>query len=379
MFRLPSLIPLFVSVGLLACLVFPSGCASTKGPPAGSVPSERVLAAWMRKAKDPAIHWVRMGMDDNNEIIYANANRVNGGKFIELPFETVGALPYPVVEQLRQDGKKQRILFDSSSRHNWTDFGSAVANNTIPLKIESVQVAPRHVKDSLASARSIAGVLRLGNGRVESAVVNVRPVYETVGPLDRGVRGKKWRPNLVVGNELLAQFQTVHFDFPRKRLVLSSTSPYTVEPDSGAVDVPMKIYKGAATVPAKINGSGQRGLIVDTAGNFALAVPKPSGKTASLQIGELVFDSVPVVSTSSLGLGVPEVPRVGLQLLRQYRLTFEHPPTPEGGATNWRMILENPFIEEGGGKLPGRKFMKRWDGSLTDGVGTTRSPDGVTP
>lgn len=319
------------------------GCATTKGPPSGAVPTDRQLASWLRKSKDPSLFWVRMGLDETNEPIYDNANRVGGSKYTELAFaKTKSALPIPVIEVPGRDGDF-RILFDTSSRYSFVDFDTAGILNAIPLSIRSLRLRPKHVNDPRDSYRTLASVFKIGNIRVDSAALAVRPMYGSLGPVGRGVQLGKGRPNATLGNEIQAQFRAVHYDFPRRRVVLSTTLPYTIEPDSGAVTVPLRIYSGGSTVPVSIAGGETRGAILDTVGNYALALPEGGGKPVSLRIGELVFDAVPTVSTSSQNFANDHVPRIGLHLLQQYRVTLEHTPNPDGGAKEWRCIFEEPY------------------------------------
>jgi hypothetical protein len=97
---------------------------------------------------------------------------------------------------------------------------------------------------------------------------------------------------------------------------------YTPRVDRLLAKIPCRFVHGALAAQGAINGKPTT-VLLDTAGDFAAALPDPDSDTVrQISLGDLVLRNSPAVSCTQMNLGMPSYPRVGLHLLGRYQITL---------------------------------------------------------
>jgi hypothetical protein len=267
--------------------------------------------------------------------VFEGANRLHRGQRQPIPFLAAEPEHMPLVHIAGADRKTFPALLDTSSGKSWLDLETAAGLGLQTLN-PGDQAPPTHVLDTRQGYAGAVPKLRFDHIHVETALFYMRGAKGSLGALARGLA--KPVPNAVIGSEMMAHFQFFQIDWPARRAFLSVTTPYSAHADQLLAKVPARYVHGALAAEGAVNGQEQV-IILDSAGDFAVALPDPPGdRVRQISIGDLVFRNVPVVSCFNQDLGVADYARIGTHLLARLRMTlgdegriiyFERPPTPE--------------------------------------------------
>lgn len=298
--------------------------------PEGDPLTKDEIKTFYEQGKDPRRFWLTV-YDSDAGPVFSNDFRTHPHQYCLLPFKSGRDSLLPVIQFQGRGPARFRALIDTSSSEVWASFPAAADMGFSPLNNPPYRLFPVHVDDPIPGFMCAGDRFRLDQLQLETPLVFARAAHGSLGPLQRGAKGA----DAVFGMRFLKIFQTVQFDFPGRELVLAVDSPHKPDPKRLAATVPYSSHLGALTVKGSVGGQPAN-LLLDTAGPFGLALAAPPAQPiGEVRLGELVFRDVMAAAAADHGLGMPDSPRVGLDLLARYKVTidsekkviyFEEPP-----------------------------------------------------
>ncbi len=301
-----------------------AGCVS--GAPRGdAVPmTQSEVDGALRDARDPRTFFLTVYQDEDANPVFVGGNRQNLDRVASLDFAPIGEKPLPVVEVRAGDAERACwALTDTTSPASWTGLQGARRLGLVPLGNPVYMATPYHVVDEVPGYLCVLPSLALEGGlRVDNALFYARSAKGPLWPLSRDPGAARVR--FVLGMDILRSFSYVQWDFPSRRLVLSSVRPYRPDPRSVLALVPLETSTGALTVRGVVAGREQT-VLIDLAGDYDLAVEKPPlGLVRQVSVGDLVLRQLRSVPTREMGFGFREHARLGLGVLARYRVTVDN-------------------------------------------------------
>lgn len=306
---------------LLPAVLLMTGCATDKDRNAPRNVTQDRVSAFLSKAEDPRRHWLNVYQSENGPV-FVGSHRLHANQQESLEFESRRKSKAPVIEIRGHGDYSYPALLDTSARENWIALDGALEMGLIPMGPPAYERTPRHVYDPTVGYLCLATKLRMGQFHIENALFYTLTSQIALGPVARNIQRPP--PRMVLGCALLRALRYLQLDYPEKKAILSSTLPF--EPVSGRLlaEVPMMDWNGIMAVRGRIDGLSTI-IILDSAGDFELAMRTPAKERVDqLSAGNMVWRQVQVTDTESLNLGYPDTPRIGRQLLRKYRVTFDN-------------------------------------------------------
>lgn len=81
--------------------------------------------------------------------------------------------------------------------------------------------------------------------------------------------------------------------------------------------------EGAYVVQGRINGR-KTDVVLDTAGNYEVALPAATESPPSIELGTLVLQPAKTIDRETAGLGPGRRIQIGRKLLGKYKVTFDN-------------------------------------------------------
>jgi hypothetical protein len=303
-----------LAVGFVAATVSWSGC-QTPVAEKGDLSNDQ-LKQFFATARDPRRFWITVYQSENGPV-FVGGNRLHPEQIAQLPFESANRSSAPIV--LTSEGIP--ALIDTSSKESWMDFATAQRTGIIPLGPPAYTAKPEHTTEDAAGYLSVAANMVYDQLFVESALFYVRGARGPFGPLAR--KQSHPTPNLILGCSQLNAFRSVQLNYPARTVLLSTTRDYQPSETNLIASVPLVDVRGAYGAEGMIDGRAQT-FIIDSAGDFAVAMANPpTNKLRQVSVGDLVFRQVDAVFDDAWGLGLTNYPRIGRQLLQEFKITFD--------------------------------------------------------
>lgn len=307
------------SLNLCMGLMLVSGCRSRPVDQIQPMTAGQLRAVFSR-AQDPRRFWITVYGSEEGAV-FANANRLHPEQVVALPFEGGKNHPdWPLVAIEATDGSTFRALLDTSSRDSWGAPDFVLGLRGTPLGPPAYEAVPEHVLEPVKGYACVIPTLRYDLMQMENVVVYLRAAAGPLGYLARRDE-KKTPPVLVLGMSWVNVFSFVQLNYPEQLLFLSSTSAYGPSADHLIAEVPLKTVRGALAVEGLVDGE-PRTLILDSAGDFELAMNEPPAEPVRVSVGDLVFPRVQAVAGREHALGLPDHPRLGAKWLSKYKITI---------------------------------------------------------
>lgn len=298
-----------------------AGCASPSGweqPGPGTALTPAEIRGFYQRAQDPRRYFLTV-YDSPGGPVFQGAYRPHPNQQCVLPFVSPRGSPAPIIEFRERSPDPYRALVDTSSSEVWAALPAAAAMGLVPLNNPAFYLLPAHVKDTVPGYLCAGDKFRLDPVHLEVPLVFARGARGSLGPLGRG------HPSVpfAFGMRLLQAFRTVQFDFPRRELRLAADAPYTPNPETLAATVPCSMRLGGLSVDGTINGAPAT-FLLDTAGGFGLVhAGAPGQPLQQVRIGGLEFTDLVPEDPAAHGLGMTDIPRIGLGLLSRFRVTLD--------------------------------------------------------
>ena len=297
-------------------------CSCMTGRVESSIPrNDPRVKAFLAQSKDPRRYWLHV-YDSNNGPIYVGGHRLHPNQIATLPFASLKLRTAPLVRLQTTSEDEHLALLDTTTKESWISFEAALKIGLIPMGPPPHELVPIHVKDTSLGVLGLLSKLRFDTLHMENALFHARLTDKGLGPL---VRDRfRWKPQIVVGYDMLGAFRFVQFDFANREVMLSSTLPY--EPNEQNLVATVRLQEIGGVVTAKGTIDDYQGpIIIDVAGDYHIASTKPNAEYAQhVGLGELVFRHVPAVNVDDAGLGYPAYPRIGRKLLSRFKVTLDN-------------------------------------------------------
>lgn len=211
-------------------------------------------------------------------------------------------------------------MIDTSSAHSWMAMHEASSATVTPLAPPAYRTRAEHVDDSVDGYLGYLDNLKLETLRVESVLTFVRGSWDGLEIVARGV--EKPVPGMVLGMKFLEPFAFVQFDFAARVVRFSADRAYQPDKKLLLASAPFESGGGPLQVVGSINGEPER-IVLDTAGRFGVVLPSEKGGILRhLSIGDLVLRDL-VISSDDTARNASPQPRVGLEILSQFRMTLD--------------------------------------------------------
>lgn len=304
---------------LILCL---AGCSTP--PDEHIVPfSQNQTQALFARARPPQAFGLTVYSTDRGPV-FAGAHRIHAGQLAQMPFINK-ADPLAIEINLTARGIKEiPTLVDTASRENWITASLAASMGVVALAGPNpYHVNAVHVYDEIGGYAGLMHKIMMDKLHVENVVFHMRGATGPLGPPARWLQDPT--PQAVLGAPFLRAFSFMTIDFAQRTAFFSATSPFPApESETLLARVPLIDVRGVLGVEGTLNGEPTT-FIIDTGGDFELVQNDPTDPTIRrVTAGDLVFPpEVKTQSAREIGLGEIEYPRIGRELLRHYRVTFD--------------------------------------------------------
>lgn len=294
-----------------------SGCRSSKSNVVQPMP-DSALRAIFAKAQDPRRYWLTpYGSEEGT--YFANAHRVHPEQVVERAFISPKNSLSPVLAVQTVRDNEYPALLDSSSRDNWIGPWGAQVMEAVPLGPPAYESLPEHVLEPVKGYACLLPKVRMDTLHMENAIFYLRAAYGPLGFLARS--DQKPAPIAVLGTAFMQSFSFIRLNYRERKALFSSTATFAPSPERLLAAVPLKTVQGALAVEGSLDGEPAT-IILDTAGDYEIAVAEPSGTPVRLSLGDLVYPRTAPMAARDQALGLPDHPRAGARLLAKYIVTF---------------------------------------------------------
>lgn len=305
---------------LLATLVLLIGCATVPDEVEDRPLTKDELRVLLAGAKDPRTLWITV-YEGKAGPVFDNVFRVRENQGAFLPMLGAEGEP-PRIEVAGARSEEMPALLDPSSPDSWTTVSASAQLTTTPLGPPYYQVEPGHLETEDLGFLVQASVLKAGAVWMDAPLLSVRGATGGLEAFARGAEDPE--PVLVLGNDFLRAFRFVQFNFPKRRVVLSTSDPYRADERTLLARLPLYSIAGAVGTEATVNGR-KTTVLLDPAGTYGVAAPKESMQSSyDVRLSGLFLPEQPGASSESLGLKASDYPRLGLRALERYIVTLDY-------------------------------------------------------
>lgn len=318
--RLQHLSPTYLASAALALLV--TSCMSSGNPRKGTPATAGEVNAMLSEARDPRRLFITVYRSKDGPV-FADATRPHPGQREE--FELVKAVAgFGPVFNIKDESKDPvPFLIDLRSKQSWVDFQTALRLRIRAIGPDPYSAYIDHIADPTEGFIGVAENLSFSRMlTLESAIINVRPYIESLGPLNRG--WTKPEPLVVLGLETLRAFKAVQLDFPGGKVRFSVDGGYKPSPSLLLASLPARVGKLGLEVDGILDG--YKGPVhFDLAGRFAVAAPDPArDHMQQVTLGDFATRNVEVIDADNLGLQSGGIPSVGYELFKDLIVTIDN-------------------------------------------------------
>ena len=304
-------------LAVAACAIL-AGC-KTPAVPEGTRLTDEELSTLYQNAIDPRTASITT-YESAAGPVFNGANRVHRGRQQKLEFIEKEGSTLPVIHMSGRGGPLVALI-DTSSFKSWANLDAASLLGLGMLN-PGDQTLATQVVDAVPGYAGLADTVWFDKLRMESALFYLRAAKGSLGPLSRNLTDPA--PQVVLGSDMISAWAFVQINWSARTVVMSSTTPYRVDPNSMIVHLPLSYADGAMTVKGAINGV-PTDIVIDTGGDYNLALPDPESETVrQISIGDLVLRHVSCVPSDTMDFGHSDIPRVGVQMLSQFKVTFDN-------------------------------------------------------
>ncbi|HPV47084.1 MAG TPA: hypothetical protein PLD40_05815 [Kiritimatiellia bacterium] len=306
------------------------GCASP--PPLRQTPlTQDQVDQFLTGGRDPRMYGITVYPDAAGPR-FEFANRPHPGQSVRRDFVTPRGLPFPVIQAQSAITDPFPMLLDTSARQTWAVM-SALKGLEYRLVAPPTGEYADHVRTEIPGYAGVGNKLIMGKLHMEYPIFYVAPAAGMLGALNRIAPGEPTsakptareklarKISVVMGAAAMRNFAFVRFDFPARAVSFSVTRVYQPSAPNVVAGLPLRDWRGRPAVAATLDGQPLT-LVLDTAGDFDLALPGEHAAAGTLRFGDWAVDVEPRTHHE---LGLPErfPARLGLGVLSQLAVTLD--------------------------------------------------------
>ena len=316
-------LPIYLTLFLL------SGCITNDDPETEIILSQSRQKTYLSQAKPPQQFGFEIVSADDGITYFGRARlHHNQSAVAEISKEA-----YPIIS-VRGHFRRARMnaLVDFSSPSSWLEFSQSQKFSAKFLGINN-DVMPYRGGNSIGEANAYASVisqLRIDQLFMENVPFYTRMAEGSLGPLARKIQSPK--VDAVLGYDNLRNFEFIQMDLSHRRILFSSTKPYTPNDELLVDTVKILNLPGYGLAVAGSINNQPWPILLDFAGNYHFSRGDVNTKsTAVVGLGKLSFENVPTLLLPRHNAP----PRAGRKMLSPYVITicyrqgvvyFERPP-----------------------------------------------------
>ncbi|MBP7276089.1 MAG: hypothetical protein KBA51_07790 [Kiritimatiellae bacterium] len=295
-----------------------AGCQSAG--PRSNTAEDREIVRYLRAGQSPQSLSLTVYQDQGERWLVVNGTRVAPHQQAHLSFASPAGSPIALLNLVGPKGTVQALV-DPSSPRSWTCMAFAKALKLTPVNPPALVETPVHVIDSRGGVLSVCPELLMDRLQVKNVLLYARTGPATLWPVSRTALAGDAK--LVLGYDFLRSLSWAQWDFEGRMWTASTSEPYVPDPESVVATLPLEAGADGMTVRAIVD-SKPRQVLLDLAGDYEMAMEAPPMELIrQVTLDDLVLRGVRAVSTQDLGLGRPDIVRIGLRLLSRFQITLD--------------------------------------------------------
>lgn len=283
-------------------------------------PELRAMRRVMRSAVPPETFALTIYQDEREQWVVVHGNRVQPNQRMQASFVSPPGLMLPMIAG-EASGGPVTLMVDPTAPRSWTVLNRRRLLDLQPISPPPLLQDPVQVVDTRPGVLTVAPRLRVDRVDVEAVLLYARGGEGTLWPLCRHAAAQD--AAAVLGFDFLRAFSWVQWDFESRLLLAETTAVYEPRAERVVAQLPLEQGAEGLTVRALINGEAKL-VLLDLAGDYEMALENPPMELIrQLTLDDVVIRDVRALPARDLGLGRPDIPRVGLRLLSRFRVTLD--------------------------------------------------------
>lgn len=285
-----------------------------------SASDAKEIERFLKSGRDPKTLALTIYQDAGEKWIVVNGDRVRPHQRAQSSFVSPPGSSLAVIGAEGPRGSVH-VLMDPSSAQSWTSMAFARDLQLIPVTPPALTQVPVHLVDTQAGVLSLCPALKLDRMDAEAVCLYARPGPPTMWPVCRSADARDVK--VVLGFDFLRSLAWAQWDFEGRMWMASSSDSYVADENRVIAILPFEAGADNLTVRAIIDGQ-PRQVILDLAGDFEMAMEAPPvDLIRQITLDNAVLRDVRAVSSHDVGLGRPDIVRIGARLLSRFQVTLD--------------------------------------------------------
>ncbi len=295
-----------------------TGCQSAGGGKGAT--DTREIQRFLKSGRDPKSLALTVYQDARGKWIVVNGHRMRPHQRAQSSFMSPPGSTLAIVGA-EGPGGAMTVLLDPSSAQSWTSMAFKRELRLVPVTPPALTQMPIHLVDNQVGVLSVCPQLKLDRLEAESVCLYARSGPPTMWPVCRSADARDVK--VVLGFDFLRTLAWAQWDFEGRMWMASSSDAYVAEEDRVVAVLPFEAGADNLTVRAIINGQ-PRQVILDLAGDYEMAMEAPPVELVrQVTLDNAVLRDIHAVSSHDVGLGRPDITRIGARALARFQVTLD--------------------------------------------------------
>ena len=295
-----------------------TGCQSLGGGKGAT--DAREIQRFLKSGRDPKSLALTIYQDANEKWIVVNGHQMRPHQRAQSSFVSPPGSALAIIGAEGPRGAV-RVLLDPSSAQSWTSMAFERELRLIPVTPPALTQAPVHLVDGQIGVLSVCPLIKLDRLEAESVCLYARSGPPTMWPVCRSADARDVK--VVLGFDFLRTLAWAQWDFEGRMWLASSSDAYVADENRVVAVLPFEAGADNLTVRAIINGQ-PRQVILDLAGDYEMAMEAPPVELIrQVTLDNAVLRDIHAVSSHDVGLGRPDITRLGARALARFQVTLD--------------------------------------------------------